>query len=116
MIIMLPSLFTAHPALEYDNKLKSAQTVRAGITLTLTVNISGIPSPSVAWFLDDEPLQKSDRVSIDTTDDYSILTIKNTMPDDTGIYTISAENIVGKAEADFEINVKGKVYLMYLPT
>jgi titin len=94
--------------LEYDNKLKSAQTVKAGTTLTLTVNISGIPSPSVQWFLDDEPLQKSDRISIDTTSEYSALTVKNCNPDDTGVYTISAENVVGKAEADFEINVKGE--------
>ncbi|KAK7507540.1 hypothetical protein BaRGS_00001475, partial [Batillaria attramentaria] len=97
-----------HPTLEYDNRLKSAQTVRAGTTLVLTVNISGIPSPSVAWFIDDEPLQKSDRISIETTEEYSTLTVKNTLPDDTGLYTICAENVVGKAEADFEINIKDK--------
>ena len=88
--------------------------MRAGTTLTLTVNISGIPSPSVSWFLDDEPLQKSDRISIDTTNDYSTLTVKNTLPDDTGVYTICAENVVGKAEADFEINVKGRAHALHL--
>ena len=107
-------VFTAHPALEYDNKLKSAQTVRAGTTLTLTVNISGIPSPSVSWSLDNETLQKSDRISIDITEDYSTLTVKNTLPDDTGVYTICAENVVGKAEADFDISVKGNVCTVIL--
>lgn len=101
----------AHPVLEYDNRLKSAQVVPAGSTLVLKVNISGIPSPTVSWLLDDEPLQKSDRISMETNEDFSILTVKNTVLDDTGLYTICAENVVGRAEADFEISVKGKSFI-----
>ncbi|XP_046554801.1 titin-like [Haliotis rubra] len=101
------------PALEYDNRLKSAQTVKGGSTLVLQVNVSGIPSPKISWFLDDEPLEKSERISVDTTDDFSTLTIKNAMLDDTGMYTIAAENVVGKAEADFEINVKDLMEIIH---
>jgi hypothetical protein len=36
------------------------------------------------------------------------LTIKNATIEDAGNYKISAENVVGKAEADFDIIVKGK--------
>lgn len=82
--------------------------MKGGSTLVLQVNVSGIPSPKISWFLDDEPLEKSERISVDTTDDFSTLTIKNAMLDDSGMYTIAAENVVGKAEADFEVNVKGE--------
>ena len=32
------------------------------------------------------------------------------MLDDSGLYTVEAENVVGKAVADFEVNVQGKLY------
>ncbi|KAH9498303.1 hypothetical protein Btru_006488 [Bulinus truncatus] len=96
------------PTLEYDNRYKSAQTVRAGSTIVLKVNVSGIPSPSILWLLDGEILEKSDRVSLETNPEYSTLTIKNAAIEDTGIYTIIAENVVGKAVADFEVNIKDK--------
>lgn len=98
------------PVLEYDNRFRSAQTVKAGSTVSLKVDVSGIPSPSISWRLDGETLEKSDRLSIETTPDYSTLSIKNAVIEDTGVYTIVAENIVGKAVADFEIYVKGKNY------
>ena len=100
--------FIAHPQLDYDNKLKSKQSIKAGGSLSLTVNISGIPSPKVAWLLDGETIEKSPRLTIETTEEFSTLTIKNATIEDAGNYKISAENVVGKAEADFDIIVKGK--------
>ncbi|GFS00827.1 titin [Elysia marginata] len=96
------------PTLEYDNRLKSAQTLKAGSTITLKVNVAGIPTPTVSWLVDGQPLDKTDRVSIETSKDFSTLTIKNATINDSGVYTISAENVVGKAAADFEVNVKDK--------
>ncbi|GFO38541.1 titin, partial [Plakobranchus ocellatus] len=96
------------PTLEYDNRLKSAQTVKAGSTIVLKVNVAGIPYPNISWLLDGQQLDKSDRVSIETNKEFSTLTIKNATIKDTGVYTISAENVVGKAAADFEVNVKDK--------
>lgn len=95
------------PTLEYDNRLKSAQTAKAGATIVLKVNVSGIPSPSISWRLDGEALEKYDRISLETNQEYSTLTIKNAAIEDTGVYTIIAENVVGKAVADFEVNIKG---------
>ncbi|RUS90387.1 hypothetical protein EGW08_001882, partial [Elysia chlorotica] len=98
----------ALPTLEYDNRLKGAQTVKAGSTLTLRVNVSGIPVPTVSWLLEGQVLEKTDRVSIETSKDFSTITVKNATVKDSGIYTINAENVVGKAAADFEVNVKDK--------
>lgn len=97
-----------HPKLDYDNRLKGVQNIKAGTTLSLPVNTSGIPNPTISWFLDEEPVEKSARVTIETTETMTTLTIKNTTLDDTGLYTVEAENDVGKAVADFEVNVKDK--------
>ena len=61
----------------------------------------------MAWLLDGEPIEKSPRLTMETTEEFSILTIKNATLEDAGVYKITAENIVGKAEADFDITVKG---------
>lgn len=100
-------LISAHPELEFDNKLKSKQAIKAGGSLSLTVNISGIPSPKVAWLKDGKPMEKSPRLSIDMTEEFSTLTIKNATLEDAGMYKMTAENVVGKAEADFEVLIKG---------
>ena len=100
--------FTAHPKLDYDNRLKGVQNIKAGVTLSLPVNTSGIPNPNVSWLLDEEPVEKTARVSIETVEGKTTLTIKNTTLDDTGLYTVEAENTVGKAVAEFDVNVKGK--------
>ena len=100
-------LFSAHPKLEYDSRLKGVQLVEAGSTITLNVSVSGIPTPNITWLLEDEPVEKSPRISIETKEDFSTLTVKNAMLDYSGTYTIDAENVVGKAVADFETNVKG---------
>ena len=55
-------------------------------------------------------MEKSPRITIDTTEEMTTLTVKNTMLDDSGLYTVEAENVVGKAVADFEVNVQGKLY------
>ncbi|KAK3083483.1 hypothetical protein FSP39_023775 [Pinctada imbricata] len=98
----------AHPKLEYDNKLKSNQIIKAGSSLTIQVNISGIPSPTVKWLLDKEPIDKSSHVSIDINNDFTTLTIKNATLEDGGVYNVTAENVVGSAEAEFTIQVKDK--------
>lgn len=52
---------------------------------------------------------------METTEEFSILTIKNATLEDAGNYKITAENVVGKAEADFEVVVKGQ-YLGFFKT
>lgn len=110
----IPINISAHPKLDYDNRLKGVQNIKAGTTLSLPVNTSGIPNPTVTWLLDEEPVEKSARISIETVDDKTTLTIKNTALDDTGLYTVEAENKVGKAVAEFDVNVRGKRKPVYM--
>lgn len=64
--------------------------------------------------LNNEKLEPCHYINIETTDKYSKVTVKNVEQKDSGAYTITAENVVGKAQADFEIIVKGKIYILYL--
>ena len=43
---------TAAPVIEYADALKETQAVKAGKSLTLSVNISGAPTPRAAWSRD----------------------------------------------------------------
>lgn len=88
--------------------------LKVGSTLNLHVNVSGIPNPDIMWCLDEEPLEKSERVSIETNDKYSTVTVKNATLDDTGLYTISAQNVVGEARAEFDVTVRGENSLRLL--
>ena len=87
--------------------------MKAGSTLVLQVNLSGIPYPDITWLIDDEPLEKMERICIETNEEFSKVTIKNAVLDDTGVYTIVAENVVGRAEADFQIFVKGEISKLF---
>lgn len=99
--------FTAHPQLEYDNRLKSTQNFKAGSSIVILVNVSGIPTPTIKWLLNEKEIETSYSLNIETTEKFSRVTIKNADTKDGGVYTIVAENSVGKAAADFEILVKG---------
>lgn len=100
--------FSAHPKLEYENKLKAKQLVKVGQSISLQVNISGIPNPTVQWAQNGTVIEKSPKISIETTDVFSMLTVKNASLDDTGVYSITAENVVGKAQAKFDVAIRGK--------
>ena len=41
-----------------------------------------------------------------------VFPLQNTTCDDTGVYTVEAENTVGKAVADFDVSVKGNLLFL----
>ncbi|KAJ8319892.1 hypothetical protein KUTeg_001479, partial [Tegillarca granosa] len=81
------------PQLEYDNRLKSKQILKAGTSLSLQVNISA-------------------RLSIDTTEEVSTITVKNALLDDGGVYSIIAKNDVGKLKPNLTFFYFGIPLLM----
>ncbi|XP_023933258.1 titin isoform X1 [Lingula anatina] len=96
------------PHITYDNKYQGPQTLKSGSTLSLKVEVSGTPTPTISWLLDGEPMEKSAAVAIETTDTTSGLRVKNVVADDSGKYRVVAENVVGQATADFEVIIQGK--------
>ena len=98
---------TVAPALDYEEKLKS-QTLKSGSTLIIHVNYTGIPRPTITWLHNGEVLNKSEGTSWETTDAYTTLTIKGAGADNSGEYTVKAENVVDSVSADFTVVIKGE--------
>jgi len=95
----------------YDEKYKSAQKLKAGSTLTITVNVTGTPTPKVSWLQADEPVAAA---SIDTKDNYSTLTVKNITSKLAGQIQVTAENKVGTDSAEFTVEIKGSTNAVYI--
>ena len=96
----------------------SSEIVREGSTTTITCEALGYPLPAVEWNRIDENL--SDRVSV--SDSVSVLTgygnvtrvsvnltITNAYREDTGVYTCSANNIVGSDNRNINIIVQREI-------
>ena len=79
--------------------------MKSGATVTLSVTASGVPTPTISWCLNDEPLTGD--VKIDTKDNTSTVTIRKITSVGAGTYKVSAENEVGNDTAEFVVNVKG---------
>lgn len=99
---------TGKPMITYDDKLKAPQRVKAGSTLSVTVNISGTPAPKVSWFLADELLSSSNGTNIETRDTYSKVTFKGITAKSAGRLTVKAENKAGSDSAEFKVEIKGQ--------
>ena len=99
--------FSAPPTLDYDPRLKEPQTIKAGSTVIIQVNLTGTPPLNVTWTKDGRPLVGTN-MSLESADRYTILTMRQTSKADEGVYRIVAENLAGKASADFKIVVKGR--------
>ena len=107
---------TVAPRISYDDKLKEEQSLKAGQTLILSVNTSGVPIPSISWYLNDAELTVGNGTSIETTDTYSTLTIKGTTAANSGPYKVTATNIVDSVSADFTVVIKGQLKCFYFNT
>ena len=86
-------------------------TVKSGATIILPVTASGVPTPTVSWSLNDEPLTVAGDVSIDTKDCTSTVTVRKITSVCAGTYKVSAENEVGSDTAEFVVNVKGMLII-----
>ena len=108
MAIHKTALFNlVQPKLEYEARYRSPQALKAGGSLIIPVDFTGVPTPKVQWFYNDQPLSKSPKVNIDVADSHSTLTIKNVNKDSAGVYKVVVENKAGQDEATFEARVTG---------
>ncbi|ELT96018.1 hypothetical protein CAPTEDRAFT_139703, partial [Capitella teleta] len=99
-----PKEIIGPPEITYDDKLKKAQNVKSGSTTVLEVNVKGLPQPKVYWYIGEDMLDASSNASIETKDDFSSLTMKDIQSQNSGVYSVVAENSVGKATAEFTVN------------
>lgn len=94
------------PALPTFKKVPSNKTVLAGETIRLDCAVSGEPRASLAWLKDggnDFPAARERRMHVMTEDDVFFIT--NAKVHDAGVYSCSAENVVGVVRANATISV-----------
>ena len=97
------------PTIDYDMKLKAKQSIKAGNSLILTVNLTGVPDPSVEWSVNDKAIAEGGRVMIQAGAEFATLTMKNTSREDSGTYRITASNTAGSASAEFTVQIIGRL-------
>ncbi|CAF0971766.1 unnamed protein product [Rotaria sordida] len=91
------------------NILTPLQPINAqeGSPVVLTAKIDGTPMPNFTWFKNNAPLVDSSRVTTyyDIPSKLIILQINDARPDDTGVYTVRADNKSGNVTTSATINI-----------
>ena len=72
------------------------------------MELSGLPAPTVTWFLNETPIARATNVTMETRDKKSALTIKGAKGKDGGKFKVVAENDVGRDEAELTVTVMGE--------
>ena len=67
----------------------------------------GFPSPVISWYKDGRVI-KDERRQFKNRN----LEIKNILFEDRGIYTCTAENLLGRVQLSVNVTVKGKHYIL----
>ncbi|XP_055275068.1 hemicentin-1 isoform X3 [Moschus berezovskii] len=78
--------------------------IKVNNTLTLECEAYAIPSASLSWYKDGQPLKSDDHVTIAASG--HTLRIKEAQISDTGRYTCVASNVAGEDELDFDVNIQ----------
>ncbi|XP_041477901.1 uncharacterized protein LOC121425834 isoform X6 [Lytechinus variegatus] len=79
--------------------------IPVGQPIKLAFKVSGNPEPTVTWHHNDRPLRPDGRIKVVKEDTTYTMQISQAEPEDTGKYTIRAENEKGQESSSVEINV-----------
>lgn len=93
-----------------DQPSETPMVIDEGGDVTLQVEVSGKPEPSVKWYKDDKPISRtSSKYKTDVQGDKQTLTIVAATPDDSGTYQCKATSPAGTATRDFNVNIEGEL-------
>ncbi|XP_071495752.1 uncharacterized protein [Diadema antillarum] len=79
--------------------------IPVGQPVKLAFKVSGTPEPNVTWRHDGRQVHSSQRIQLTKEDTTHTLEIRKAEPDDSGQYTINAENEKGQESTSIQINV-----------
>lgn len=107
------SMLTAKPMKEtpklwLDDLIGKKIKVRAGEPIIVRIPLSGAPVPTIDWQKNGIRLLESNRISIETEHDRTVLRIDNSVRSDADKYAVSATNQYGRDSADIEVVVVDK--------
>lgn len=78
---------------------------KAGTNFLYDIKVSGEPAPTTRWMLNKREVRPNDRVKVKHVDYNTILNVKNATRAESGIYTITADNINGSDTADVKVTI-----------
>lgn len=94
---------------EIDRSTFKRVTIKTGRTHKWSVDVIGEPLPFLSWsWRDNIPLSTGDRIKIENIDYHTDFVITNVKRNDSGLYTLKAENRNGIDKESIELIVLGK--------
>lgn len=87
--------------------------VRAGNKINYTVPIEAAPRPTVHWSVNGKTIESGSRVDIQIYNSQVIFEIPFSVRGDTGRYTLTLENDLGKCSASAHVTVLGIIYNLH---
>jgi hypothetical protein len=78
------------------------------------VPIEAAPRPTVKWSVNNKTIESSSRVDIQIYNSQVIFEIPFSVRNDTGRYTLTLENNLGKCSASANVTVLGKIHLLFI--
>uniref|UniRef100_A0A914H0K8 Ig-like domain-containing protein n=1 Tax=Globodera rostochiensis TaxID=31243 RepID=A0A914H0K8_GLORO len=88
----------------FRNKLRGLR-LTEGTDAVLQCSVVGIPKPRIGWFKNGRPLVPSHRWQTHYSGTMALLKVSMMMPEDSGEYTMIAENLHGRAHSSARIEV-----------
>ena len=82
--------------------------IRAGQNFSFDVKVIGEPVPVTKWLFKSREIKPSDTIKVNHVDYNTKISIKNTKRAESGVYTVTAENINGKDTADVKVLIIDK--------
>nr|XP_006823012.1 PREDICTED: titin-like [Saccoglossus kowalevskii] len=96
------------PKLMLDVKYRDTLILKAGTTFRIDVPYKASPIPTIKWSKDGVPLQSSWRIRLESTEDHTAITVKDTDRSDGGHYTLHLTNEAGSDTANINVQVLDK--------
>ncbi|KAK6485023.1 titin-like [Huso huso] len=99
----------APPQFHSGFPLKDTYCVDTGTSLRLHVVYIGRPVPSILWFHGKKPLTESENVTIENTENYTHLVIRNVQrKSHAGRYKVQLSNILGSVDTVLRVEIQDK--------
>ncbi|PIK60959.1 putative titin [Apostichopus japonicus] len=99
------------PSTKLDlSRVRDTIVVKAGTTFHIDIPFKATPLPSVDWSKDGTHLESTTRVKIETTEFGTVLTAKNCVKADEGVYSVRVRNAGGEATAKIRVVIEDKPY------
>lgn len=96
------------PRLDLNARMQKGLKVKAGATVILEAEVFGKPMPRVTWKRGNESLKSCEGQVITHQRHHFQLEMAAVTKEQTGMYTILAENASGSKTAEIELNILGK--------